>query len=200
MSTPLMPVNNPFAPDPLVHLSDQSIDLVLPVTQVTTFNIMFELSRTETASGVAKLEWPKEVGSLLEVGADGEDLMDQILHANNAVFSKVSLNKSVISESNALLVNLAITTLVDELSDGLEIGVSIGNPGLDNLEHLEGGLCQADEDTIVDLEEAEELKDLARFRRNLVDTVMVNKRLRNKDGGSYPLMRTTKTSLSSAGT
>jgi hypothetical protein len=163
-------------------LSDQSIDLVLSVTQVTALNIMFELSRTEAASGVAELEWPEEVGSLLEVGANSEDLMDQVLHANNAVFSKVGLNESVISESNALLINLAITTLVDELSDGLEVGVSIGNPGFDNLEHLEGGLCQADEDTIVDLEEAEELEDLARLRRNLVDTVMVNKRLRNKDG------------------
>lgn len=138
---------------------------------------MFELPRTEAASGVAELEWPEEVGSLLEVGANSEDLVDQILHADNAVLSEVGLNESVVSESNALLVNLAITTLVDELSDGLEVGVSIGNPGLDDLEHLEGGLCQADEDTIVDLEETEELEDLARFRRNLVDTVTVNNKV-----------------------
>lgn len=161
---------------------------------------MSELPRTEAASGVAELEWPEEVGSLLEVGPNSEDLMDQILHADNAVLSEVSLNESVVSESNALLVNLAITTLVDELSDGLEIGVSIGNPGLDDLEHLEGGLCQADEDTIVDLEETEELKDLARFRRNLVDTVTVSNKLRDVDSDTYPLIRTTKTSLSSAGT
>jgi hypothetical protein len=161
---------------------------------------MSELSRTEAASGVAELEWPEKVGSLLEVGANSEDLMDEILHADNAVLSEIGLNESVVSEGNALLVNLAITTLVDELSDGLEVGVSIGNPGLDHLEHLESGLCQADEDTIVDLEETEELEDLARLGRNLVDTVIVNNGLRYTDSDAYPLIRTTKTSLSSAGT
>lgn len=76
-----------------------------------------------------------------------------------------------------MLVNLAIAALIDEFSNGLEVGVSISNPGLDNLEHLEGGLCQTDKDTIVDLEKTKELEDLARFRRNLVDTMMVNNRL-----------------------
>ena len=161
---------------------------------------MSELSRTETTSRVAELEWPEEIGSLLEVGADSEDLVDQILHADNAVLSEVGLNESVVSESNALLVNLAITALVDELSDGFKVGVSIGNPGLDNLEHLKGGLCQADEDTIVDLEKTKELENLARLRRNLVDTVSVSKVPRVVEGDTYPLIRTTKTSLSSAGT
>ena len=166
-------VNNPFhlVPYDLVHLSDQSIDFVFPVTQVTTFNEMSELSRTETTSRVAELEGPEEVGSLLEVGANGEDLVDQIFHAHNAIFSKIGLNESIVSESNTLLINLAISTLVDELSDRLEVGVSIGDPGLDNLQHLEGGLCQTDKDTIIDLEKTEKLEDLARLRRNFVDTV-----------------------------
>ena len=111
---------------------------------------------------------------MFEVGTDSEDLMNQILHADNAILAEICLNESVVSESDALLVNLAITPLVDELSDGLEVGVSISNPGLDNLEHLEGGFCQTDEDTIVDLEKTEELKDLARLGRNLVDTVSVS--------------------------
>jgi hypothetical protein len=147
---------------------------------------MFELSWAETTSGVAELEGPEEIGSLLEVGADSEDLVDQILHADNAILAEVGLNKSVVSESNALLVNLAITTLVDELSDGFEVGVSISNPGLNNLQHLEGGLCQTDEDAIVDLKETEKLEDLARLRCNFVDTVFVRRMLKSSIGQFLP--------------
>jgi hypothetical protein len=117
------------------------------------------------------LERPQEVGSLLEVGADGEDLVDQILHADNAVLAKVLLNDGVVGEGNALLVDLSISTLVDELTDSLQVGVSIGDPWLDNLQHLKSGLGHADKDTVVDLEETEELEDLAGLWCDLVDTL-----------------------------
>jgi len=132
---------------------------------------MSELSCSETTSWVAKLEWPQEVGSLLEVGANSEDLVDQILHADNAVLAEAGLDDGVVGESNALLLDLSITTLVDELADGLEVGVSVGNPWLDDLQHLESGLGHADKDTIIDLEKTKELEDLARLRSNLVDTL-----------------------------
>jgi hypothetical protein len=132
---------------------------------------MSELAGTETTSWVGELERPEEVGSLLEVGSDGEDLVDQILNADDTVLAEVGLNKSVIGKSNTLLGDLSISTLVNELADGLEVGVSVGNPWLDNLQHLKGGLGHANEDTIVDLEKTEELKDLARLWCNLVDTL-----------------------------
>lgn len=91
-------------------------------------------------------------GSLFEVGTNGEDLMNQIFHANNAVLAKGSLNDRVVGKSNALLVHLSVSTLVNELADGLQVGISISYPWLDDLEHLEGGLGHADKDTIVDLE------------------------------------------------
>jgi hypothetical protein len=131
---------------------------------------MSELSGAETAGWVAELEWPQEVGSLLEVGANGEDLVDQVLHADNAVLSQVGFDDRVIGESNALLVDLSVSTLVDEFTNSLQIRVSIGNPWLDNLEHLESGLCHADKDTIVDLKETEELEDLSGLWCDLVDT------------------------------
>lgn len=129
------------------------------------------LASSESTSRVAELEWPEEVGGLLEVGANGEDLVDQILHADNAVLSKGGLNDGVVGESNALLLNLSISTLVDELTDGLQVGVSIGDPWLNNLEHLKSGLSHANKDTIVDLEETEKLEDLAGLRCDLVDTL-----------------------------
>ena len=42
----------------LVHLFDQSIDILFPVPQITPFNKVLELPRPETASGIAKLERP----------------------------------------------------------------------------------------------------------------------------------------------
>ena len=132
---------------------------------------MLELAGTESTSGVGELEGPEEVGGLLEVGADGVDLVDKILNTDNAVLAEVLLNDGVVGKSNALLVNLTVTTLVDELLDGLQVGVTVGNPGLDNLEHLGDGLGDLDEDTVVDLEETEKLEDLAGLGGHLVDTL-----------------------------
>lgn len=154
----------------LVHLSDKRVDLVLTVTEITTLNEVTELAGTETTSWVAELEWPEEVGGLLEVRTDSDDLVDQILHANNAVFAKVLLDERVVGESDTLLVDLSVSTLVDEITDGLEVGVTVGDPWLDDLEHLKSGLGQTNKDTIVDLEKTKKLEDLAGLWSNLVDT------------------------------
>jgi len=132
---------------------------------------MAELASAETTSWVAELEWPEEVGGLLEVGADGVDLVDQILHADDAVLAEVGLDDGVVGKSNALLVDFSISTLVDELTDSLQVGVTVSDPWLDNLQHLKSSLGHADKDTIVDLEKTEELEDLAGLWCNLVDTL-----------------------------
>lgn len=162
--------SNPKQSNTLVHLSDESVDLLLTVTQVTSLDKVLELASAEATSWVGELEWPEEVGGLLEVGANGEDLVDEILHADNAVLAEAGLDDGVVGKSDALLVDLSVTALVDELADSLEVGVTVGNPWLDNLEHLKGGLGHADKDTVVDLKETEELQDLARLWCNLVDT------------------------------
>jgi len=145
--------------------------VLLPVAEITTLNEVLELAWTEAASWVGQLEWPQEVAGLLEVGADSVDLVDEVLHADDAVLAKVLLNDGVVGEREALLVDLAISTLVDELADRLEVGVAISNEWLNNAQHLDGGLGQTDEDTIVDLEETEELQSLALLGVNLVDTL-----------------------------
>ena len=132
---------------------------------------MLELAGTEATVGVAELEGPQEVGGLLEVGADGVDLVDQVLNADDAVLAQVLLNDGVVGESHALLVDLAVSALVDELLDALQVGVTVRNPRLDDLDHLGGSLGDADEDAVVDLQKTEELEDLAGLRGDLVDTV-----------------------------
>jgi hypothetical protein len=132
---------------------------------------VLELASAEAAIGVGQLEGPQEVVCLLEVGSDGEDLVDQVLNADNAVLAKGVLDKLVVSQRDALLVDLAISTLVDELTYGLEVGVTVSDIWVDNGQHLLGSLGQLDKDTIVDLEESKELENLARLGSNLVDTI-----------------------------
>jgi hypothetical protein len=97
--------------------------------------------------------------------------VDQVLHADNAVLAEVLLDDGVVGEGNTLLVDLSVAALVDELLDALQVGVTVGDPRLDDLDHLLGGLGDADEDTVVDLEETEELEDLAGLGGDLVDTL-----------------------------
>lgn len=145
--------------------------MVLTVAKVTTLDEVLELPGTEATSGVGQLEGPEEVGGLLEVGANGVDLVDQVLNADNAELAEVLLDDGVVSERDALLVDLAVSALVDELADGLEVGVTVGDVGLDDLQHLNGGLGDLDEAAVVDLEKTEELQGLALLGVNLVDTL-----------------------------
>jgi len=163
---------------------------------------MLKLPRAETTIRVAELKWPEEVRSLLEVRSDSVNFVNQILHANNTVLAKAVLNNGVVGKSNALLVDLAVSTLVDKLTNSLERRVTIGDPRVNNLKHLGGGLGELDEDTVVDLKETEELKDLARLRGDLVDTEdkCYHQTVNVCDEVTNPLIRTTKASLASAGT
>ena len=124
----------------------------------------------ESASWVGELEGPQEVSCLLEVLSDGVDLVDQIFSTNNVVLAKLLFNDGIVGDSDTLSVDLGISTLVDEVADGLQARVSPGNVRVDNTEHLDSGLVQLDEDTIIDLSQTEKLKNLAGTRVDLVDT------------------------------
>jgi hypothetical protein len=134
---------------------------------------MPELALVEAAGGRGKLEWPEEVAGLLEVGADGEDFVDEILNADDAELAEVLLDELIVGNGKALLVDLSVSTLVDKLADSLQVGVAVGNEWLDNLQHLGGGLGEPDEDTVVDLKETEKLKRLALLGVDLVDTIII---------------------------
>jgi hypothetical protein len=104
-------------PNLSVHLLDQSIDVVLTIAQVASFNVMLEFPSSEASGRIRKLEWPQEIASLLEVWSDCVDLMNQILHTDDAKFAEVVLNQLVVGERNTLLIDLAIAAFVDELTD-----------------------------------------------------------------------------------
>lgn len=154
----------------LVHASDELVDVLLTVTEVTSLDEVLELPGAEATGGGGQLEGPEEVAGLLEVGADSVDLVDEVLNADNAELAEVLLDEVVVGDGEALLVDLSVAALVDELADSLQVGVPVCDEGLDDLQHLNGGLGEPDENTIVDLEETEELEGLALLGINLVDT------------------------------
>ena len=131
---------------------------------------MLELPCSESTVRVAQLEWPQEARCLLEIWADSVDLVNQVLHTDNAVFAEVLFDQLIVSQGDALLIDLAVATLVDELADGFEVRVAVGDVWVDNGEHFLRGFCEADEDTVVDLEETKELKCLAWLGSHLGDT------------------------------
>ena len=57
---------------------------------------------------VVELEGPQEVGGVLEVGADGEDLVDEVLHADDAHLAELGLDHLVGGDGGAVAVNLEI--------------------------------------------------------------------------------------------
>jgi len=97
--------------------------------------------------------------------------MDQVFHTDDTVLAKVVFDQLIIGESNSLLVNLAISSLVDELSDRLQVGIAVSDIWINNCEHLLSSLSESDKNAVVDLNESEKLKDLARLGCDLVDTL-----------------------------
>jgi len=90
------------------------------------------------------------------------------------LFTESTLNEGVVSDGNTLLVELEESTLVDELADGLKVGVTISNVRFNETKHVNGGLVELYKHTVVDLTEAEELQDLAGLWGNGVDTADAN--------------------------
>lgn len=154
----------------LIHLANQVIDKLLAVTGVSSNDEMLEFASTEAAIWGGKLEWANELVGSLESRADGEDFVDKIFNANNPKMAESCFNQLVICESNTLLINAAMTALINQFLDRLQVGIAIGNIWLNQVEHFLGRCRKAYENPIVDLDEAEELQDLARLWRKLVNT------------------------------
>ena len=89
----------------LDHLPQELVDLVLPVAEVSTLDKVVSLLPPSTG-GVVQLEGPQEVGGVLEVGSDGQDLVDQILHTDDSHLAQLGLNNLVGGDGGAVAVNL----------------------------------------------------------------------------------------------
>jgi hypothetical protein len=175
-------------------LLDQSVDELLSVTSSTTLDEVHELSwNTPTTRWVGQLEWPQEVVGLLEVWTNGVDLVDQVLNGDDTELTKGFLNDGVFRQWDSLLVDLTVTSLVDQLLDGRKGWVTVSNVWLNKLQELSGGLGELDEDTSVDLQQSQQLQNLSWLWCDLVDTLDSD----NKDKLwlSWNVVRTSSLSL-----
>ena len=121
-----------------------------------------------------KLEWPQEVGGGFKVRTHSEDLVNHIFYAHDSALSKRRRDHCVAGDRNALPAYFSETSLVDELLHGLEVRVAVGDEGLDQSEHLKSGGIDTNEDTIVKLAKAEELKDFLHLGGHSNDTSNTN--------------------------
>lgn len=107
----------------LVHFTNKLVDLVLTVSMVTSLNkVCGHLA--ESTLWRTKLQWPEEVVSLLEMLANSVDLMDEIFYADDSKLAQLLLDDGVVCDGDTLFVDLAVATLVDQLSHTLQIWVS----------------------------------------------------------------------------
>jgi len=121
-----------------------------------------------------ELEWPEEVVGLLEVWADGPDLVDQVLDAGDTLLAERLVDDAVVGKGDSRSVDLAVSTLVDESLDGVTGWVSVGHVWLDVADHVDGSSVQTDEHTVVELTESQQLHDLLLLGWELVDTKKQN--------------------------
>lgn len=136
---------------------------------------MLELSwDTPATVRVGQLEWPQEVVSLLEVRTDSVKLMDQVINGQDTVLTQMLFDDLVVGQSNSLLVDLTITSLVDQLSGGRVGWVTVSNVRLDQLQKLSSSLGDLDENTVVDLVQSHQLQNLSLLWSHVVDTLDSN--------------------------
>ena len=114
---------------------------------------------SESSSRSMELEWPQEVIGLLKVRTDCINLIDKIFNTNNSMFSQDLLNDTVRCKRNSLLVDLSVTSLVDQFSDGFSWWVSEGYVGLNSSQEVYWGLVDSDEGSVVQLSQSQKSQD-----------------------------------------
>lgn len=140
----------------LNHLIHQAINRHLPVPQIASLDVMLEFPRPPPARRVPQFKRPQEITRLFEIRSHREDLMDQVLHADDAEFAQVFFDDGVVRQWDPLLrallrSDLAVPAFVDERAHRLQRRITVCDEWFDNLEHFQRRLGQADEGPGVDL-------------------------------------------------
>jgi len=143
--------------------------VVLSVTPITTVVERVSLVDVSTSGG-GKLEGPDGVVGFLEVGTDSEDFFNKVFNTQNVVLGEGSGDNLVGSDGDSLLVDLQVTSLVEQLGDGLSVRVTVGDVRVDVLKHVKSGLVNSNESGVVNLSKSEESEDSLGSGVDVVDT------------------------------
>ena len=128
----------------------------------------------EPTIGRRELEGNEELIHNLELVPNGVNLVNNVLHADDVVLPKRVLDDGVVGDGLPLVVDVHEPTLVDELTNRLQVGVSVGNVRLHKTKHLDGGLVQTNKGAVVHLTKTEELEDLPGLGVDSINTTDAN--------------------------
>lgn len=79
---------------------------------------------SESSSWASKLESPEEIVGLFEMRTNSVDLIDQIFNGVDSVLGETGIDEPVIGQGNSLVVNLAVSSLVNQFSDIISGGIT----------------------------------------------------------------------------
>lgn len=153
------------------HLADEAVDKLLSVsvgTEALSEGVSLYL---ESAERRAELEWPEEVIGFLELRAAGDELVDEVLNAVDAMASELTSDDAVVGEGNSTSVDSAVSSLIDQLGDGVSGWEAVSDEWLNDSNHVPGGLVELHEDAVVQLSEPQQLQNLLWLWGKLVDTM-----------------------------
>jgi len=120
--------------------------------------------------GGVELEWPKEIVGFLEVGTDSGDFMNEVFNTDDSVLLELLFDDAVISQGNSGTVDLTVASLVNKFGNGSLRRITISNVWLNSSEHVNCGLVESNEHSIVQLSQSQKLHDLFASGVQLVDT------------------------------
>merc|ERR1711962_1107862 len=146
-----------------VHLPHHLVNEVLSIPVISTFHEVVGLHPHPTCR-TTQLKRPQEVVRLLEVPSHSEDLVDQILNADDSAGSQHLFDHLVVTDRNPLVVYLGESTLVHQLTDGLQVGVSPSYKGFHQTQHVQGAFVEFHKHSVVDLSQAKKLESFLHLR------------------------------------
>lgn len=150
-------------------MADELVDVLLSVSPISASLEGVALG-CESASWGSQLEGPEEVVGLLEVRANGVDLVDQVLDGLHALLAQGLADDLVVRKWDSLLVDLAIASLEDEFPNVFPGGVTKGDVWLNSAQEVAGGLVDAHEDSVMDLSQSQQSEDPENLGVELIDT------------------------------
>lgn len=99
------------------------------------------------------------------------DFVNEIFDASDILLlSEAVTHDVVVCQWNSLAVDLTVSSLVDELSDGISAWITVGDVWLNSSQHVDRGLVDSDEDSVVELSEPQKSENSNDLWVQLVDT------------------------------
>mmetsp|Transcript_4655 Transcript_4655/g.9033 ORF Transcript_4655/g.9033 Transcript_4655/m.9033 type:complete len:341 (+) Transcript_4655:634-1656(+) len=149
----------------LQHISYVVFNLLAPIAVfISTSVLLIQLLLLELGPRCSQTEGPKERRRRAKAVSDRIYLMDQIFHANNtSLISQCLLNNRIVRKGDTLPINLAMTSLSNQVGNEGLAGNAICHKRFHEVQHLPRRFVVAKEHALVDTAETHVAQCLAHF-------------------------------------